>query len=134
MPRIVTATALSLNELERLVKTRRRALARLVRQRDAIEKQVRALDDRIAELGGPESHAGRNSHTRRRPRNGVSLPEAIYAVLSKSEKPLSVGEIADGVSRAGYRSGSANFKGIVNQTLVKDKRFARAGRGLYRLK
>ena len=134
MPRTATASALSLSDLERLLKTRRREVARLVRRRDAIERQVRALDDRIVELGGQVSNAARHGHGSRRARNGVSLTEAINAILSKAGKPLSVGEIADGVAQAGYRSGSANFKGIVNQTLVKDKRFARAGRGLYRLK
>src|SRR3954470_281460 len=35
---------------------------------------------------------------------------------------------------SGYVSSSANFRGIVNQTLIKDKRFRRVARGVYGLK
>jgi hypothetical protein len=47
---------------------------------------------------------------------------------------MSVGEIVEGVQRRGYRSGSANFRAIVNQTLIKEKLFGSAGRGIYQLK
>jgi hypothetical protein len=33
----------------------------------------------------------------------------------------------------GYRSGSANFRSVVNIALIKEKRFRSAGRGLYQL-
>jgi hypothetical protein len=49
-------------------------------------------------------------------------------------KPMSVSEIMEAASASGYRSGSANFRGIVNQTLIKDKRFAQVSRGVYQLK
>jgi ribosomal protein L19E len=39
----------------------------------------------------------------------------------------------EGVLAAGYRSNSGNFRGIVNQALIKDKRFTSAGRGLYEM-
>ena len=55
-------------------------------------------------------------------------------LLSKSGKPMQVGDILQKVEDAGYHSRSANFRGIVNQTLIKDKRFTSAGRGLYQLK
>jgi hypothetical protein len=45
-----------------------------------------------------------------------------------------VGEIVDAVLAGGYHSKSANFRGIVNQTLIKDKRFVSSGRGVYQLK
>jgi hypothetical protein len=39
------------------------------------------------------------------------------------------------VQKSGYRSNSANFRSIVNQTLIKErKRFGQAGRGIYQLK
>jgi hypothetical protein len=47
---------------------------------------------------------------------------------------MKVGDIADAVQSKGYRSNSANFRGIVNQALIKDKRFGAASRGLYQLK
>ena len=42
--------------------------------------------------------------------------------------------IVDKVLATGYRSHSANFRGIVNQTLIKDERFVSMGQGMYRLK
>jgi len=38
------------------------------------------------------------------------------------------------VLAGGYRSTSPQFKAIVNQTLIKEKRFVSAARGIYRLK
>jgi hypothetical protein len=52
----------------------------------------------------------------------------------KDGKPMRVGDITDAVHNAGYRSSSANFRGIVNQTLIKDKRFVAPERGLYQLR
>jgi hypothetical protein len=52
----------------------------------------------------------------------------------KGGKPMKVGDITDAAQKAGYRSNSANFRSIVNQTLIKDKRFSSAGRGVYQLK
>jgi hypothetical protein len=37
------------------------------------------------------------------------------------------------VQAGGYRSGSANFRTIVNQRLITEKRFKNAGRGMYLL-
>ena len=47
---------------------------------------------------------------------------------------MPVGDIMDKVLATGYKSKSANFRGIVNQTLIKDKRFAQVERGVYELK
>ena len=49
---------------------------------------------------------------------------------------MKVGDIADAVLATGYRSNSVNFRAIINQTLIKErKRFASAGeRGMYQLK
>ncbi len=40
----------------------------------------------------------------------------------------------DGVLASGYRSISENFRGIINQALIKDKRFGAVERGLYEIK
>ncbi len=64
----------------------------------------------------------------------MSLPQAIEAVLKRGGKPLGVGDIADAVQKKGYRSNSANFRAIVNQTLIKEKQFQQASRGMYRWK
>ena len=123
-------SGLSLAQLERLVQSRRGEMAKLTRKREKIQKQLDAIDGRIASISGGAS-GGRGGT---RARNEVSLQEAILQTLSKAGGPLSVGQILDKVSAAGYRSTSANFRGIVNQTLIKDKRFVSSSRGMYQLK
>ena len=70
----------------------------------------------------------------RRARNDQSLVQVINSVLNKAERPLLVSAIADAPTAAGYRSSSANFRGIVNQMLIKDPRFTSQNRGFYQLK
>ena len=50
----------------------------------------------------------------------MSLVEAIETAL-RGGKPMRVGDIVDAVQGAGYRSNSDNFRGIVNQTLIKER-------------
>jgi hypothetical protein len=64
----------------------------------------------------------------------MSLVAALESVMKKGD-PMGVGDIVDAVQSSGYRSRSANFRGIVNQTLIKEKkRFSSPGRGMYQLK
>ena len=51
-----------------------------------------------------------------------------------SGKTMGVTELSEAVQKAGYRTTSPNFRTIVNQTLIKDKRFKRVERGLYTVK
>ena len=122
-------SGLSIIELERILQTRQRELKILLRRRTHIERKLSALDERITRLGG-----SRATGRAKRARNDVTLPEAIAKVLGKSRKPMTVGDIMGDVQAAGYRSTSGNFRGIVNQTLIKDKRFTSASRGLYEMK
>jgi hypothetical protein len=92
-------------------------------------KRLEALDAKIASLGGSVRSRGS------RVRNKVSLNESILAVLKRKGGPMSVGDIVSAVLAGGYATHSANFRGIVNQTLIKDKRFVSAGtRGTYQLR
>ena len=122
MPRGIRS-ALSISQLERLLNVQRSAVNKLVKKRTVIQRKLDAIDRDIAKLGG----SGGSS------RNDVSLPAAMEAALKK-HGTMKVGEIVDAVQAAGYRSKSANFRGIVNQTLIKDKRFVSASRGVYQLK
>ena len=66
---------------------------------------------------------------RKRPRNEQNLADALADLLAK--QTLSVTEASEQVQTAGYRTTSPNFRTIVNQTLLKDPRFKRVGRGRY---
>lgn len=121
---------LSISELQRMLSARQGELKKLNRQRAALQARMDQIDAQIARLGG-EPASGRRGG---RARNELSLSAAIEQVLKQAGEAMKVGPIADAVRSAGYRSNSANFRGIVNQTLIKDKRFGSAGRGLYQLK
>lgn len=127
MPRVSALSSISLAELEKLMNSRRRQLNKLEKQRARIQKKLDAVNEKIAAIGGTVS-SGRRAH------NETSLQDVIHQVLSKAGAPMSVGDILTKVNATGYRSGSANFRGIVNQTLIKDKRFVAAARGVYKLK
>jgi hypothetical protein len=133
MPRNGAVSHLSLAELERMLRGRQRELIKLQKRRSRIQKKLDRLDAQIATIGGSSGrHNG--SGAGRRARNEVKLPDAIARVLENAGGPMRVPEIADKVRARGYESNSANFKGIVNQALIKDKRFASAGRGVYQMK
>ena len=129
MPR-VAANGLTISDLERILATRRSQLRTLGKQRDRLARKLQAIDREIQSLGG----GSRNGATGTRARNDLSLVAAIEQVLKKAGKPVNVGIIADDVRGLGYHSNSANFRGIVNQTLIKEKRFQQASRGMYQLK
>ena|SRR5438094_193022 len=118
---------MSISQLESILEQRREELGELRKQRAGAQRDLDRLDRQIDSLGGNRSRGGRT-------RNAKSLTALMEEILQKSGKPMQVGDIVEKAKSAGYRSTSANFRGIVNQTLIKDKRFSSAGRGLYQLK
>lgn len=129
MPRPSTGTNLSLADLQSIIDMRRVELTRLRKQRTELQRKLDGLDRQIGKIEGSGRAGGGG-----RARNAKSLTESLEEVLRASGKPMSVGDIVDAVQASGYRSSSDNFRGIVNQTLIKDKRFTAAERGVYQLK
>ena len=142
MARPPSGMNLSIAQLEQILQLRKGERQRLEKMRGKLQKKLDQLDAKLASLGGPggsgRGRAGRNGHAGGgrggRVKNEKSLNEMILSVLGKSSKPMNVGAIADAVRGGGYKSNSANFRSIVNQTLIKDKRFGAASRGMYQLK
>ena len=121
-------TNLSMTELQIEIRRRERQLRSLHRKRSRLVAQLREVEEQISAAGG-EISAIEGAGGRRRPRNDMNLADALAALLSN--KVLSVTEAAEEVQAEGYRTTSPNFRTIVNQTLLKDKRFKRVGRGRY---
>jgi hypothetical protein len=120
---------LSIMELEGLLQEKRAAVQKLHRQRAELQRKLDQVDREITRLGGstePRTAGGRV-------RNGVSLVAAMEAVL-RGKPPMGVGEILEAVLAGGYQSTSANFRGLINQTLIKEKQFKQMGRGVYTAK
>jgi predicted RNase H-like nuclease (RuvC/YqgF family) len=134
------STSLTIAQLERLLEERKATVVKLQKKRDGLQKKIDALDAQIAAAGGggatpvkPPRAAALSRTAGGRVRNEMSLGDAIAAVVA-GKGAMSVGDIMDAVTASGYRSGSKNFRGIVNQTLIKDERFQQASRGVYGMK
>ena len=137
MARPNTGINFNIAQLERILNDRRSELTKLERQRGELQRKLDGLDRQIVKLGGGlRGMRGRGGGGGGgRARNERSLIETIEVVMRSNGKAMRVGEIVDAVTATGYRSNSANFRGIVNQTLIKErKRFGQADRGLYELK
>lgn len=129
MPRV--STTLSLSELQNMIEGKRKELKKLTKRRAKQLKHLNKIEARIALISGNGTLARVPG---RRHQNETNLADALHHVLSKSSQPLGIREIAEQVEASGYKSSSANFPGLVNLTLIKDKRFERAGRGVYGLR
>lgn len=126
MPRPSTLT---IANLKQMLNVRRSELAKLQKQRAGAARELASIDRSIARIGGIAGGKGS------RARNEQSLTETLQSVLKESGKPMGVGEILEAVEATGYRSNSANFRGIINQTLIKERKyFTSAARGIYQLK
>ncbi len=122
-------STLTIANLKQMLNARRSELAKLQKQRASLARELASLDRSIARVGGTPGVKGG------RARNEQSLTETLQSVLKEAGKPMGVGEILSAVEATGYRSSSANFRGIINQTLIKERKyFTSAGRGIYQLK
>lgn len=85
---------------------------------------MREIREQIAALGIVNAGTGRI-----RPKNDMNLVEALAKLLKG--KQMSVTEATSKVQEAGYKTSAANFRTIVNQTLIKSNRFKKISRGQY---
>ena len=137
MARPASGTNFNIAQLERVLEEKRSELNKLLRQRTELQKKLDQLDRQIERVEGGMNgvrRSGGGGGAGSRPRNARSLLDTMEGVLRDAGKPMRVPEIMEAVLATGYRSGSDNFRGIVNQTLIKDKRFAQVERGVYELK
>lgn len=125
-------------ELER----REGQLEELSEHREQLAAELEAVDQEIAALSGSTPATPRRigvgkrrpgrPRGGKRPHNEMTLPEAMAKGMGS--KAMGVSDIADAVLASGYKTNAANFRVMVNQTLLKDKRFKKVERGIYRVK
>jgi hypothetical protein len=134
MAQTTSRPSLTINQLERLLQKRRSNLDALMRERSHLEKRLASIDGRIRALSGGGAVGNLGLTRGGRARNPMSLVAAMQDVLSRAGKPLNVGDIVDKVQGLGYHSNAANFRALVNQTLIKQRKlFSNAGRGMYEI-
>lgn len=121
-------SGLSITQIHSELRRRERRVGTLVRRRERLAAKLAKLDQHIASLGG-RIRGGAVVGVRRRPKNDSNLVEALKKLLSN--KTMSVTEASEAVQKAGYNTTAANFRTIVNQTLINSGEFKRVSRGQY---
>lgn len=116
---------MSVADLQAELRRRQRGVSKLERRREKLMAELAEVNAEIADLGG--STGGLTAGGRRR--NNMTLPDALVKVLEG--RTMSVTEASDAVRASGYHSSAANFRTMVNQALLKDKRFKKVARGQY---
>ncbi len=130
MARPKALDSLSISDLQSLISDRKKKVGELKRDRRKLRTALAKIEKQLSRVGVA---GGRKGAGRIRPENAKPLVEVIYSVLKDAKGPIRVPEIADRVQASGYRSSSDRFTAIVNQTLIKDKKFKAASRGHYTL-
>jgi hypothetical protein len=128
MPRGKSLELLSLPDLQSFIRRQSARLAKLKREHGKLTTRLKQVEREMSVIAGNGAAGGG------RARNAKSLVATLEEVLARSGKPMQVGDILEKVKATGYRSGSANFRAIINQTLIKEKQFQQVERGTYTLK
>ncbi len=124
MARSSNLSSLPVNVLESEIRRRQQSIKALQRKRARLAAKLHRLDAQIAAAGG-EARGGRA-----RPRNATPLVPAMAKAMGG--KTMGVQEVVEAVQKGGYRTSAANFRGIVNQMLLKHKKvFKKVARGRY---
>lgn len=124
---------MSIAQLEQILAGRKSELNQKQKEHARALARLQQLEADIRQLGGSAGRRGRGGAGGGRLRNEKSLVETLEEVL-KTGRPMNVGDITAAVKKSGYQSNSANFRSIVNQTLIKDKQFTAVDRGVYQMK
>jgi len=135
MPRSKLST-MSIADLRQEIERRQKLLPKLIAQRDALSQEITELQS----LATPEARkaakpeaAPKKTRRRHRAKNKAGLAEVLATVL-KGKAKVTIGEAMEGVLAAGYKSKSRDFRGVVNNMLLKDNRFKNVARGVFTLK
>jgi hypothetical protein len=136
---------ISIDTLNAEIRRRQRGMKGLISRYNKAAAKAGRLAAQIESLGGSVSAAAggtsrrgpargrpRGSTGRKRPKNKMSLMEALAGVLKGKE--LGVTEAAAAVLSSGYRTSAANFRTMVNQALLKSNKFKKISRGVYTAK
>ena len=137
----------SIEDLRRELQARENQLGKLEARRQKLLKRLGRVDREIAAAGGeartgngrrrgrPPGKPGKPGRPgRRRRATGTPLPQYIQQVLAKCSEGMRAKDIAAAVTKAGYKSHSKDFYGIVAATLRDESAFKRVSRGVYKLK
>jgi len=132
----------SIQELRQELKNRQKQLKKAQARRKKLAARLKALDDEIAVLSGASGGGnGRRKPVRKKARRrpgpkratGKPLVEYLRKVLANTREGMRAKDIVVAVRKAGYKTYSKDFYGIVAAALRDAKDFKRVKRGVYKL-
>ena len=133
MARPSSGAGLAIADLQRILDQKQGELRKLYKRRARAERELDAVEREIAKIegNGRGGRRGGGGGGGGRARNDKSLADTLEEVLRANGGAMGIAEIMDAVLATGYRSNADNFRGIINQQLIKEKkRFTKAGRGM----
>src|SRR4051812_30426205 len=104
MARPAGGAEFTISQLENMLNARRSKVDALERARAKAAKKLAAIEEKIRRVGGSGKGVGRGGlglTAGGRARNEKSLADTMQEVLTKSGKPMSVGEIMQGILDTG---------------------------------
>ena len=122
-PKRASSQDLSLTEIQSELNERQKIVRRLEKRRAHLAAELEGINLQIFDLTGAHPQGAP------RPRNTSNLGDALVKLLRGRE--MTVTEAAEAVQAAGYATTASNFRTIVNQRLISDKRFKKIRRGVY---
>lgn len=111
----------SLADLQRMLSSRKTELDSLKRQRVKAEKDLAAIDSRIAVLEGRKKGRGGRVRRMKRPRNKISLHKTVLEILGKNKDGLQLDDLKQKILASGYKTTSQNFRNVIYQTSYHSK-------------
>lgn len=122
-----------LEELTREVERRSRLLPGLYRRLANAQERVQRILASIRAMEGRGTVAAPGRRISRKPAAKPAREVNLVGVLAKllKKKPMNPAEAAEGVRKAGYRSGAPDLLAAVTRALTESARFRRAGRGRF---
>ena len=135
----------SIEDLRRELRVKEARVGRLESRRQKLLGRLLRMDREIAALGGAALSAGNGRRRGRKPKavmgrpgrrrraTGKPLTEYLREVLAKRPDGMRAKDIMPAVRKAGYKSHSKDFYGIVAATLRDEDNFKRISRGVYKL-
>ena len=121
----------SLKQLVAELNKRKAKLATLIKQRDALDAQIKALEglDAPAAVSAPKATKGKKT-----PKRATGKPLAVYVqeALATATKGLSIKEIEAKVRKAGYPTKAAKLYNPI--FAIVSKGFKKLAKGVYGLK
>ena len=120
--------AMTIAQLEQHLEKRKALLNDLRKRHESLLAGIAEVNEQIASLMGSTTAAPEKAPPVER-KAGKTLRESVLEVLKASPRPMTTREIAEAVTKAGYKSTSKNFVTLERLFCYKSDELQRKGKG-----